>query len=300
MTLSLVSLGSSSVPLLPILRAAARAAASLTEGVPICFATVEDVVTTPSVAASSSLSKPMKGQSSLSARACTESSLPLEVRLATAVTRPGAMLCAARKFMASLVKTLGSRPLWQPTPSTRQREVMTRAWLFSGAGTSQYTLIRAGSAGADSPAHRRTLSVCDQYFFQIPSGPWKSIALPSKRPLLQGMMAEVSRIRAPSLAAASSNATRPPPSVAVLTTACPPVMRATRLASLLAPPRWPLHRLTAKRPRSSMLTRAGSVALLVRSGAARRMAMPVAPTQTMPAYLPQQSASLVPAGMSLA
>ena len=79
----------------------------------------------------------------------------------------------------------------------------------------------------------------------------------------------------------TSTAKRPLTSVAVETTAWPPVRAAMRFASVLAPPTWPDSRGTAKRPASSTETTAGSVNLSRTWGAMARTAMPVAERKTM-------------------
>ena len=65
-------------------------------------------------------------------------------------------------------------------------------------------------------------------------------------------------------------------SVAVLTTACPPVMRATRRARRFAPPRCPEVRPTTWLPLSEQDNTAGSLVLSLSSGAILRTAIPVA------------------------
>ena len=65
-------------------------------------------------------------------------------------------------------------------------------------------------------------------------------------------------------------------SVAVVITAVAFIVSSSSAASSLAPPRWPLKRLMAKRPISSMTTMAGSRSFLTMSGDMVRTTMPVA------------------------
>ena len=74
---------------------------------------------------------------------------------------------------------------------------------------------------------------------------------------------------------------------AVVITASPPKKSAICFAILLAPPTWPLKRLTANSPFSSSTTTAGSVFLFFISGAIVRTTMPDAMMKMKLLCLPQ-------------
>ena len=79
----------------------------------------------------------------------------------------------------------------------------------------------------------------------------------------------------------SSTAVTPFTSVAVVTTAAPPVRSATRRASRFAPPMCPDRMGITKCPASSVTTTAGSCVLARTQGAMARTAMPHAQTKTI-------------------